>query len=161
MRHELYNNRTNIFEKSAAQKEHRSPHLRERSLEVVPLQKLQVGTILDSNRTWHRTVIRASGLSHSGQGIFTLLIHKVICGFCQPLGDKVQGICKKQGCEHRWDAQEGCFSELLRGRSSRRCGRAQYGLWNQVELSSNHSTAHSWLSDLRPVLIFLNFAFLR
>lgn len=78
---------------------------------MVPFQKLQVCIILDSHGIWHGTVPRASGPSPSWQGIFILLIHKVICGFFQPLGDKVQGICEKQGCEHYYDTQEGSFSE--------------------------------------------------
>ena len=72
-----------------------STYFRERPVEVVPLQKLQVRVILHGHGIQLGTVTRAGGPSRSWQRVFILLTHKVICGFLQPLGDKVQGICEK------------------------------------------------------------------
>lgn len=71
-------------------------YLRERSAQVVPLEKLQVGIVLDRDRGQQRRVPRASSPSPRRQGMFVLLTQQVICGLLQPLGDKVQGICEKQ-----------------------------------------------------------------
>lgn len=120
-----------------------STYFREKSVQVVPLQKLQVRIILDRSRVWPGTGLRASRPSPSWQGISIPLIHEVICGFFQPLSDKVQGICEKEGFEYYWKAPRGTLPRVTSGKFFLEMWSSiQHGLWNQTDLGSNHRTTN-------------------